>query len=240
MLKKIRTVLAVIFWVGLTLLFLDFTGTLHAWLGWMAKIQFFPAILALNFAVVAVLLVLTFLFGRVYCSVICPLGVTQDIISWFRGKLKKKNRFRFKYKKELVWLRYGILAIFIILMVAGAASFAALVEPYSAFGRIVSNILGPVYGWCNNLFAAVSEHFDSYAFYSREVWLGSLPVFIVAVVSLVVIVIFAWRGGRAYCNTVCPVGTVLGTVSRYALFGIRIDEVKCVNGIVCWRECKAS
>ena len=65
MLKKIRTILAAIFFIGVTLLFLDFTGTLHAWLGWMAKIQFLPAVLAGNFSIVAALLVLTLLFGRV-------------------------------------------------------------------------------------------------------------------------------------------------------------------------------
>ena len=58
----------------ITLLFLDFTGTLHAWFGFLAKIQFLPALLALNFGVVAALIVLTLLFGRVYCSVICPLA----------------------------------------------------------------------------------------------------------------------------------------------------------------------
>ena len=45
----------------ITLLFLDFTGTLHAWFGFLAKIQFLPALLALNFGVVAALIVLTLL-----------------------------------------------------------------------------------------------------------------------------------------------------------------------------------
>lgn len=45
MLRKIRIALATVFFLGITLLFLDFTGTLHAWLGWMAKIQFLPAAL---------------------------------------------------------------------------------------------------------------------------------------------------------------------------------------------------
>lgn len=70
MLRKIRIILASVFFIGVTLLFLDFTGAAHAWLGWMAKVQFLPAVLALNFGVVAILLVLTLLFGRVYCSVI--------------------------------------------------------------------------------------------------------------------------------------------------------------------------
>ena len=60
-----ETSLASVFFIGVTLLFLDFTGTIHAWLGWMAKVQFLPAVLALNFGVVAVLRALTLIFGRV-------------------------------------------------------------------------------------------------------------------------------------------------------------------------------
>lgn len=74
MLRKIRITLAVICFALITLLLLDFTGTLHTWFGWLARIQFLPAVLALNVAVVVSLVVLTLLLGRVYCSVICPLG----------------------------------------------------------------------------------------------------------------------------------------------------------------------
>lgn len=81
MLRKIRILLAAICFVLITLLFLDFTGTLHAWFGWLAKVQFLPAVLALNLGVVVALILVTWLFGRVYCSVICPLGVMQDIVS---------------------------------------------------------------------------------------------------------------------------------------------------------------
>lgn len=84
MLRKIRIALAAIVFVLITALFLDYTGTLHHWLGWLAKIQFLPALLSLNVGVVVALVLLTLLFGRVYCSVICPLGIFQDIISWFR------------------------------------------------------------------------------------------------------------------------------------------------------------
>ena len=95
MLKKLRVAIAAIFFTALTLLFLDFTGALHAWLGWVAKIQFIPALLALNAGVVLLLVLLTLAFGRVYCSVICPLGIFQDIVSWINGKRGKKHRNRF-------------------------------------------------------------------------------------------------------------------------------------------------
>lgn len=96
MLRKVRITFALIFFVGITLLFLDYTGTVHAWLGWMAKIQFLPAVLAVNLGVVLLLVMLTLIFGRVCCSVICPLGVMQDIVSWTSGKRKKK-KYRFSY-----------------------------------------------------------------------------------------------------------------------------------------------
>ena len=93
MLRKIRITLAAIFFIGITLLFMDFTGSLHVYLGWMTKVQFLPAVLALNAAVVISLIILTLVFGRIYCSVICPMGVMQDIIAWL-GKKRKKNRYR--------------------------------------------------------------------------------------------------------------------------------------------------
>jgi polyferredoxin len=240
MLRKIRIVLAALFLLGVTLLFLDFTGTIHTWLGWMAQIQFLPAVLAANFAVIAGLVLLTLLFGRVYCSVICPLGVMQDIISWFRGKLKKRNKFRFDYSPAKNWLRYGVLVIFIIALVLGVHSLVALMAPYSAYGRIASNLMAPVYQWGNNLMAAIAERAGSYRFYEVDVWIKSLPTFIVAIVTFVAVFILAWKHGRTWCNTICPVGTTLGFLSRFSLFAPVINTDKCNNCGLCGKACKAS
>ena len=227
------------FFILITLLFLDFTGTLHAWFGWLAKIQFLPAVLALNVGVILLWVVLTLVFGRVYCSVICPLGVFQDVVSWFSGRRKKK-KYRFSYSPAVSWLRYGMLGVFIIAMIAGIGSVVALLAPYSSYGRIVSNLFAPVYQWGNNVLAYFAERSDSYAFYETSVWLKSLPTFIIAAVTFVVLVVLAWRNGRTYCNTVCPVGTVLGFFSRYSLFRPEIDAEKCTNCSLCSRKCKAA
>lgn len=240
MLRKIRIVLASIFFIGITLLFLDFTGTLHAWLGWMAKVQFLPAVLAANAVIVAVLLLLTVLFGRVYCSVICPLGVMQDIISWIHGRTKKKNRFRFSYSPARKWLRYGVLVLFLAALVLGAHSLVALVAPYSAYGRIASNLFAPLYQWGNNLFAWIAERAGSYAFYSVDVWIKSVSTFAIAAVTFIVIFVLAWQNGRTWCNTICPVGTILGFFSRCSIFAPVIDTEKCRNCGLCGRQCKAS
>ena len=237
MLRKTRITLAIVFYTIITLLFLDFTGTIHTWFGWMAKIQFLPAVLALNLGVIIALILLTVLFGRVYCSVICPLGVMQDIFAWF-GKKQKKNRYTYSPAKN--WLRYGMLGVFIVAMVAGFGGLAALIAPYSAYGRIVSNLLAPVWQWANNGLAYLAERADSYAFYETEIWIKSMPVLIVAAVTLVVLIVLAWRGGRTYCNTICPVGTVLGFISRFSLLKPVIDTDKCVNCNLCSKNCKSS
>ena len=240
MLRKIRIILASVFFIGVTLLFLDFTGTIHAWLGWMAKVQFLPAVLALNLGIVAVLLILTLLFGRVYCSVICPMGVMQDIISWIHGKTKKKNRFRFSYSPAKNWLRYTVLAVFVVALIAGVHSLVALVAPYSAYGRIAGNLLAPVYQLGNNFFAWIAERAGSYAFYSTEVWIRSGVTFAVAAVTFAVVAVLAWKHGRTWCNTICPVGTVLGFFSRFSVFAPVIDTEKCRNCGLCGKQCKAS
>ena len=197
MLRKIRIVAATICFTLITLLFLDFTGTLHLWFGWLAKIQFLPAVLALNVGVVAFLVILTLLFGRVYCSVICPLGVFQDIVSWISGK-RKKNQFR--YSPAISWLRYSMLALFIVALLAGFTAIAALIAPYSAYGRIASNLFAPLYQWGNNLLAYFAERIDSYAFYSTDVWLKSIPTFIIALVTFVSLIILArWVLFWGYC-----------------------------------------
>lgn len=237
MLRTIRLTTAFICFTLVTLLFLDFTGTLHTWFGWLAKIQFLPAVLALNLGVVLLLIALTWIFGRVYCSVICPLGIFQDVVSWLAGK-RKKNRFR--YSPALSWLRYGVMVIFILAMISGLGAWAALIAPYSAYGRIASNLFVPLWQWGNNFLAYLAERAGSYAFYETEVWLRSLPTFIIATVTFIILIILAWRNGRTYCNTICPVGTFLGLISRFSVFKPVIDTSKCNGCGLCARNCKAA
>ena len=235
--SKIRRILAIVFFLFITLLFLDFTGSIHTWFGWMAKIQFLPALLALNAGVVIALIALTLLLGRIYCSIICPLGVFQDIISWISGKVKKN---RFGHSKPLNLLRYVMLALFVIALVAGISSFAALLAPYSAYGRMVSNLFSPIYLWGNNMLAYLAEQADSYAFYSAEVWFKGGITFVVAIATFIIVCILAWKNGRTYCNTICPVGTVLGFLSRFSYLKPVINTEKCNGCGLCARNCKAS
>lgn len=236
-LKTVRQILAVISIIMVTLLFLDFTGTAHAWLGWMAKIQFLPALLALNVGVIIALVAVTLVFGRIYCSVICPLGIMQDGFGWL-GKKARKNRYSYSRPKTV--LRYVMLALMVAAIIAGIGAFVALLAPYSAYGRIAQSLLAPVWQWGNNLLAAWAESRGSYAFYTVDVWLKGGVTLAVAVITLVVLGFLAWRNGRTYCNTICPVGTVLGFFARFSLLRPVIDTSKCNGCGLCARNCKAA
>lgn len=235
MLKKVRIFFAALFFCSITLAFLDFTGTARAWLGWTAKLQFLPALFAANFAVVALLALATLLFGRIYCSAVCPLGVLQDIVSKFAGR-RKRNRF--SYKRPKTYLRIAFFALFAVCSALGLLSAVSLIAPYGAYGRIASNIFAPIWALGNNALSFIAERFDSYAFYSTEVWTRGIGAFLVAAATFAVVGFLAWRGGRTYCNTVCPVGTLLGFLAKYSLFKPVVDVSKCNSCGLCARNCK--
>jgi len=192
-------------------------------------------VMALNVVVVAVLVVLTLVFGRIYCSVICPLGVLQDLLA----RLNRK-RNKYSYSKELRWLRYAVLVVFVVAAVAGVGSLFQLLAPYSAFGRIATMVLQPLWMLGNNVLGFLAERADSYAFYTVDVWVKSMPVLVIAVVTLLVLLVLAWRGGRTYCNTICPVGTILSFFARFSWLKIRFADDKCRNCSLCSRNCKAA
>lgn len=206
MLKKLRITLAVIMILLVTTLFIGAGYGISQWIGWAAKIQFLPALLSLSLIAVAIIVV-ALLFGRIYCSVICPLGIMQDIYSWLGGKIKKN---RFSYVKEHKWLRYTVCAIFVVCLIFGFTPVITLLEPYGNFGRIVTS------------------------FYMRNVTLS-----IIAWVMMLILGVLAFLYGRAYCNSICPVGTILSFFSRFSLFRVRFDQDKCKHCGLCEKNCKA-
>lgn len=237
MLRKIRVTLATISFIAVTLLFLDFTGTIHSYFGFLAKIQFLPALLGLHVGIVLLMIILTLIFGRVYCSVICPLGIFQDI---FSRAAAIRNKRRFRHSKEMRGLRFGVLALFILSIVLGLSAVVVLLAPYSAYGRIASNLFAPIWQYGNNILADFAERADSYAFYTKDIWIKGMGTFVVAIITFVVIAILAWRNGRTYCNTICPVGTILGYVAKFSILKPYLDKQTCNSCGLCERNCKSS
>lgn len=207
-LKTVRIVLATLMLLGITALLLDTTGVLRHYLGWMPKVQLLPALLAGGFLLVLAILVVTLQIGRFYCAVVCPMGVFQDIFIWAH-KLLFGKKHPYRYRKPQNWLRYTVLALFVLAMLVGLNSIAVLIAPYSVYARMVTGLhASGLVQW-------------------------------IAIATLVVIGMLSFTMGRMWCNTMCPVGSLLSLLSRYRLIGIRIDADKCAGCRKCEKGCKA-
>lgn len=210
-LRILRVSLASVIFSCFTLLLLDFGGVFDRYLGFLPKLEFWPAVLRADVAALVLLTVLTMCFGRVYCSVLCPLGIMQDGIYRLRISGKKSRCFKQGWTRPVNWLRYGFLALFIVLVCLGYGFAAYLVEPYSIFGRMVTSVTGK-----------------------------AVPLMLVSAASFALIAILVWKGGRTWCNSVCPVGTILGLLSRWSLFRPLINDSKCVGCGLCGKACRAN
>lgn len=244
LLKKSRVVISLVFFVLTALIFLNlsewFTTKLS---GVITYLQFVPSIVkflsitgfsALGFLII---LILTFLFGRVYCSFICPLGTFQDIISYIAKKISKKRK-HFLLKPYLI-VRYSILAVTIILLASGSIFLLNLLDPFSIFGKIISNLFRPIFLVINNLISSALESFHIYWLYPVEFKNVSWLSFLIAILFLTAIGVMSYLRGRLYCNLICPVGTLLGIFSKFSAFNISIDEANCKSCNLCEKECKA-
>lgn len=237
--KRLRLTLAILTLFISTFFFLDFANILPYQFHAFSHIQVVPAIMSGSISVLALLFVLTICFGRVYCSIICPLGILQDCFSRISKKINKKKKYKFSKEKRL--LRYFFLGLAIVGFLSVSTSILiTILDPYSAFGRVIINIFRPLYLYLNNLLASVFNYFGNYDIYNMEIYvLGSLAL-IISIITLLVIGLMSWFNGRSYCNTICPVGTLLGTFSRYSLMGIRIDKSTCNSCSLCEKSCKSS
>jgi polyferredoxin len=243
-LRIARIAVSLMFFLLIAFLFIDFTNAFSSGLtSGILFFQFVPSIikfihlLGLIFIGFIIVLILTLLFGRVYCSFLCPLGTLQDILRFFTNRFRRKKIFRFSPPKN--FLRYSFLAITLLFVVFGSVFFVNLLDPYSGFGKIFSNLVRPVYYELNNLTAEILKRYEVYTLYPVPLKSYSWASFGYSFFLLGLIVWLVYRHGRLYCNTVCPVGTLLGIFSRFSIFQIRLDEALCNSCGVCGSVCKA-
>jgi formate hydrogenlyase subunit 6/NADH:ubiquinone oxidoreductase subunit I len=174
---------------------------------------------------------LTLVFGRVYCAMLCPLGVLMDLSAWLAGRTGKKRKL--PYHPGRPWLRALAVVLCAVGLLAGTAVPLALLDPFSVFGKITAATLRPAFGWINHLLASAKMihpvDVSPVAWTSAGVALGLL---------LLVVVSAVFRG-RLWCNTGCPVGAVLGFFSKHAWFRLRIADTACVGCSMCERVCPA-
>ncbi len=183
------------------------------------------------------IIALTFIWGRVYCSSICPLGTLQDIISHLSRKLsKKRNHFLLKPYSVI---RYSILSATIIFLLGGSIFLLNLLDPFSIFGKITSNLIRPLVLNIYNFASGMLESANLFLLYPTEIKNIDLISVAIGITFILIIIGFSYKKGRLFCNTVCPVGSLLGLFSKFSIFQIAIDESNCKSCNLCERECKA-
>ncbi len=244
-LKKVRVFVSLLFFFLTFLLFVDFTGTLStALFNSVTYLEFVPSLLKfinlVTFASAGFIIVLasTFLFGRVYCSSICPLGTLQDIISYISKRFNKKKKY--KFSKPWTRTRYSILALAVISFLAGTIVMVNFLDPYSNFGRIVVQFFKPAAVMINNFAAYLAEKLNLYWVYPTDLRGFRVTSLVLPAAVLGLAGWLSYKKGRLYCNTVCPVGSLLGLISKFSLYRIEIDTAVCENCGHCGTVCKSS
>ncbi|MDE5647151.1 MAG: 4Fe-4S binding protein [Muribaculaceae bacterium] len=187
--------------------------------GWICKIQIITLILSGSIPLIAGWLLLTFVFGRIYCSTVCPLGTMQDMISYIaRRTTQRKHRYRFRRPHN------GTRSIFLLItaggIIIGNGLIVTLLDPFFNFNIIVEGTIMPV---CTLGAAAVGAGIAAEA-----------------IITLAIITCISGRAGRLLCNTVCPVGTTLGVISRYSVMRMDINTDLCTGCLKCVDVCKSS
>lgn len=239
---KIRIVISLLIFALFMLLFLGGEKLSVFLSSILLPFQFVPALVRILtspeglfvFGLVLIL-VISLIFGRVYCSFLCPLGTLQDIIIALSRKIGLRKNHSFQ--KPNNWLRYSILILIVVAVLLGSMSLLNLLDPYSLTGRIFTSLVKPVFVWTYNAGAGVLKNFNIYLFPAERAF---VPVFVVAVTLafLILILTMSARAGRLYCNTVCPVGAVLGLISRISFFKFTLDDNNCNECVRCVKVCK--
>ncbi len=245
-LKIIRVGFALLIFLPTTFIFLDFRDLVPVKIyRSVTFLQFVPSLMKYltTFSLISagfiVVIIVTSLVGRVYCSAVCPLGIFQDLIARLGRKIRKKP-YRYKFRKPNSIWRYGFLALPILICLFGGGLIGVyFLDPYSIFGRIILNFGQPVYQGVNNLLAKIMESMNIYLLYPEDIIMPGIVVCILPALMLIIIVWFSLRKGRLYCNSICPVGTLLGLISRVSVFQIRIREDRCTKCAKCAAVCKA-
>ena len=230
MLKLLRIFIAVLIFASLSVFFLDFTETVPLSAHVLAHAQIVPLIQAKMVLALLLWLVLTMLFGRFYCSILCPLGILQDILSRI-AKIRRRKKAKYQFRPEMFYTRWGFLLLFIIGL-AAVPVIVSFLDPYSHYGRLMALVVRPVYLTCNNYLAGLNPDWFSYT----TVPVAWLPA-TVALIIMILVGVLAFFFGRRYCNTICPVGTLLGLCAKISPFRIRFNS-NCGSCGLCEKACK--
>lgn len=173
---------------------------------WLAQTQIAVAAGSLGLGVLMLWIAVTLVFGRIYCSTVCPLGALMDL-----GARARSRRKVYRLSRPRNALRIISFALCAGLFLLRAPFASGWLEPYGLYATMVSELTSPRVAWAT-FFAAL---------------------------ALAAVLTLAYRRGRLICNTVCPVGAMLGLLSRRSAMHIDIDTDRCTQCRRCADVCKA-
>ena len=245
-LRKFRIGFSVVVLLCFVFIFVDYRSLIpESYKNYLLFLQFIPSLIKfLDLKTLAaggfiVVLLLTLLSGRTYCSFLCPLGITQDLFSRIGGRIKKRFN-RFGFRKPFTIVRYTLLAATLAVAIIWGIYLVTLLDPYSIFGRSVTYFVKPVVLLLNNLFSGILGKLDNYALSHIQIKGFELVAYSIPAAFLLLVGLLSVIKGRLYCNMICPVGTLLGLVSKISVFRIKFNVSKCTRCGRCSVVCKSS
>jgi len=245
-LRRFRILFSALVLICFFIVFADFRQIIPAkYINILLSLQFVPSVIkfidlgTLASAGFAAVLILTLLSGRTYCSFLCPLGIGQDLNSRIGGRIRKKFR-RYGYKRPFTVIRHTLLAATLTVAIVWGIYLVILLDPYSIFGRFMTFFARPVIILGNNFLSNILGKFDVYTLSHVPVTGYQLLSYSIPVFFLLLIFALSLTKGRLYCNMICPVGTLLGLLSRVSILRIKIDESICSKCGMCSIRCKSS
>ncbi len=172
-----------------------------------------------SFYVIGLIMLFGLVLGRVICGFLCPFGLVQDLLHRIPAP---RLRVPKKADRALRWLKYAVLALFVVLLPVFLTNKYGIGAPYFCKYICPAGILEgalPLLAKNESLRAGLGALFN---------WkLGIL----IAVLVLSVLI------HRPFCKYLCPLGALYGLFNRFSLYRMSVDGDKCVGCGKCARVC---
>lgn len=167
-----------------------------------------------------ILLLYSLMLGRMICGWLCPFGLVQELVYKVKTPKLRKN----PVTRVLSWLKYVILVFFVFVV---PICYAFKDMPFPAFCKYICPA-GTLEGGVGLLSNAVNASYFS--------MLG--PLFTWKFMLMVSILVGSAFIFRLFCRFICPLGALYGLFNRISIFGVTIQQQKCVNCGLCVHHCK--
>jgi len=191
------------------------------------------------------LIVVTLLFGRVFCNWICPYGTLHQFVGWLFNIGRATDRIEQNRYRNIYYLKYGILIVMLIMASFGALQIG-LLDPICLMYRTFATVVAPASDMVIDQASLTANNMNL-----DTLWLDNLKfgpgvesrVFVgsfwigVMIVGLVGANLFI---PRFFCRVLCPLGALLGVISRFSIFRINRDVHKCTDCNLCLTRCEGA